>query len=54
MSSCLTNGYAPSGYGINDYDHRFFYIDKDQRCHYTSGFVRDCMADYLQYLKRVN
>lgn len=47
MSSCLTNGYAPSGYGINDYDHRFFYIAKDQRCHYTSGFVRDCMADYL-------
>lgn len=43
----MTNGYAPSGYGIDDYDHRFFYIDKNERCYYTSGFVRDCIADYL-------
>ncbi|GES93495.1 hypothetical protein RCL_jg21267.t1 [Rhizophagus clarus] len=46
MSSCSTNGYAPSGYGIDDYDHRFFYIDNGC-CYYTSGFVRDCMVDYL-------
>jgi hypothetical protein len=46
MSSCLTNNDAPSGCGINDYDHRFFYIENN-RCHCTSGFVRDCMANYL-------
>jgi hypothetical protein len=43
----LTNGYAPSGYGIDDYDHRFFYVDDNDRCYYISGLVRDCMADYL-------
>jgi hypothetical protein len=47
MSACLTNNHPPSGYGVDDYDHRFFYIDNDSRCHCSSGFVRDCMADYL-------
>ena len=46
MSSCLTNGYPPSGYGDNDYDHRFFYVENSY-CYYTSGLARDCMADFL-------
>ncbi|CAB5198873.1 unnamed protein product [Rhizophagus irregularis] len=47
MSSCMTNSFAPSGYGTDDYDHRFFYINKHERCHCISGYVRDQMADYL-------
>ncbi|CAI2193415.1 8083_t:CDS:2 [Funneliformis geosporum] len=47
MSLCLTSGYTPFGYGTDDYDHRFFYIDNNKCCHCSSGFVRDCMADYL-------
>ncbi|GES90603.1 hypothetical protein GLOIN_2v1786107 [Rhizophagus clarus] len=31
MSSFLTNGYAPSGYGVEDYDHRYFYVANDDR-----------------------
>ncbi|RHZ58596.1 hypothetical protein Glove_372g93 [Diversispora epigaea] len=46
MSSFLTKGYPPSGYGVSDFDHRFFYI-KDNRCHYVCGMARDCIANYL-------
>ncbi|CAG8672831.1 5088_t:CDS:2, partial [Acaulospora colombiana] len=46
MSSFLTKGYPPSGYGVNDFDHRFFYI-KNQLCHYVCGMARDCMAKHL-------
>src|SRR4051794_34739794 len=47
MSSFLTNGYAPAGYGIKDYDHRYFHIAHDERCYCISGYARDQMADYL-------
>ncbi len=51
MSSFLTNGYAPPGYGVKDYDHRYFYIAHDERdnkrCYCISGYARDHMADYL-------
>lgn len=43
----MTNSFAPSGYGTDDYDHRFFYINKHERCHCISGYVRDQLADYL-------
>jgi hypothetical protein len=46
MSSFLTNDYAP-GYGVGDYDHRYFYIAHDERCYCISGYARDRMADYL-------
>ncbi|RGB41573.1 hypothetical protein C1646_739046 [Rhizophagus diaphanus] len=46
MSSFLTNSRPPTGYGDDDYDHRFFYI-KENCCYCTSGFIRNCMADYL-------
>ncbi|CAG8699468.1 3244_t:CDS:2, partial [Acaulospora morrowiae] len=46
MSSFLTKGYPPSGYGVDDFDHRFFYI-KDELCHYICGMARDCMANHL-------
>src|ERR1043165_1573184 len=44
MTSFLTNGLAPSGHGVNDYDHRFTH---DECCHCISGYARDQMADYL-------
>ncbi|RGB32102.1 hypothetical protein C1646_670389 [Rhizophagus diaphanus] len=47
MSSFLTNDYAPSGYGVGDYNHRYFYIAHDERCYCISGYARDHMADYL-------
>ncbi|CAG8656336.1 3263_t:CDS:2, partial [Acaulospora colombiana] len=46
MSSSLTKRNPPSGYGFNDFDHRFFYIE-NQLCHYVCGMARDCMAKYL-------
>ncbi|CAG8556996.1 5414_t:CDS:2 [Paraglomus brasilianum] len=46
MSSFLTKGYPPSGYGVNDFDHRFFYVENGF-CHYVCGTARDCMANYL-------
>ncbi|CAG8606212.1 6144_t:CDS:2, partial [Diversispora eburnea] len=52
MSSFLTKGYPPSGYGVSDFDHRFFYIE-NELCHYVCGMVRDCMADYLYEKKRM-
>ena len=47
MTSFLTNGLAPSGHGVNDYDHRYFYITHDECCHCICGYARDQMADYL-------
>ncbi|CAG8559834.1 42296_t:CDS:2 [Gigaspora margarita] len=52
MSSFLTKGYPPSGYGVSDIDHRFFYIE-NELCHYVCGVARDCMADYLYEKKRM-
>ncbi|CAG8643231.1 4952_t:CDS:2 [Ambispora gerdemannii] len=46
MSSFLTKGYPPSGYGVDDFDHRFFYIE-NKLCHYVCGMARDCMANHL-------
>jgi hypothetical protein len=46
MASFLTKGYPPSGYGVDDFDHRFFYIEKDV-CYYVCGMARECMANYL-------
>ncbi|SRR6266540_2139487 len=46
MSLFLTNKSPLLGYGENDYDHRYLYIDNDT-CYYICGLVRDCMADYL-------
>ncbi|RIB24120.1 hypothetical protein C2G38_2032125 [Gigaspora rosea] len=52
MSSFLTKGYPPSGYGVSDFDHRFFYIE-NELCHYVCGVARDCMANYLYEKKRM-
>ncbi|KAF0541712.1 hypothetical protein F8M41_005199 [Gigaspora margarita] len=52
MSSFLTNGYPPDGYGVSDFDHRFFYIE-NELCHYVCGVARDCMANYLYEKKRM-
>ncbi|CAG8624233.1 4022_t:CDS:2, partial [Scutellospora calospora] len=52
MSSFLTKRYPPSGYGVSDFDHRFFYIE-NELCHYVCGVARDCMADYLYEKKRM-
>ncbi|RIB06860.1 hypothetical protein C2G38_2046468 [Gigaspora rosea] len=52
MSSFLTKGYPPSGYGVSDFDHRFFYIE-NKLCHYVCGVARDCMANYLYEKKRM-
>ena len=46
MKSFLTNKDPTDGYGHNDYDHRFFYVDNG-KCYYVCGLARDCMANYL-------
>jgi len=48
MSLFITNSLLPPnmGYGEDDYDHRYFYID-DDICYYVCGLVRDSMAEYL-------
>ncbi|GBC36095.1 hypothetical protein GLOIN_2v1736613 [Rhizophagus irregularis DAOM 181602=DAOM 197198] len=46
MTSFLTNKDPTDGYGHNDYDHRFFYVDNG-KCYYVCGLARDCMANYL-------
>ncbi|RHZ84084.1 hypothetical protein Glove_85g77 [Diversispora epigaea] len=52
MSSFLTKIYPPSGFGVDDFDHRFFYI-KNGLCYYVCGMARDCMADYFYEKKRM-
>ncbi|CAG8834424.1 11663_t:CDS:2, partial [Gigaspora margarita] len=52
MLSFLTNGYPPDGYGVSDFDHRFFYIE-NELCHYVCGVSRNCMANYLYEKKRM-
>src|ERR1051325_7552662 len=52
MSSFITNSYPNMGYGDDDYDHRFFYIEKNI-CYYVCGLVRNCMADYLYEKSRM-
>ncbi|CAB5310535.1 unnamed protein product [Rhizophagus irregularis] len=47
MSSFLTSKSPPLGYGFDDYDHRYFYIDDNDICHYVCGLARDSMANYL-------
>ncbi|CAG8722695.1 11336_t:CDS:2, partial [Acaulospora morrowiae] len=42
----VIEGYPPSGYGVNDFDNRFFYIE-NHLCHYVCGMARDCMAKHL-------
>ncbi|CAG8747944.1 10992_t:CDS:2, partial [Funneliformis caledonium] len=37
MLSFLTNDYPPYGFGVDDYDHRFFYIKNNNRCYYICG-----------------
>ncbi|CAG8604266.1 4926_t:CDS:2, partial [Dentiscutata heterogama] len=48
MTSFLTKGYPPSGYGVSDFDHRFFTL----KMKYVCGVSRDCMANYLYEKKR--
>ena len=38
MSAFLTNHRPPTGYGVDEYDHRFFYIEEN-RCYCASGIV---------------
>jgi hypothetical protein len=47
MSSFITNSCPKMGYGDDDYDHCFFYIEDNNKCYYVCGLVRNCMADYL-------
>jgi len=52
MSSFLTKGHPPRGYGVSDFDDHFFYIENDL-CHYVCGAARDYMVNYLYEKKQM-